>query len=194
LALRKILEGSPHRVDIGLMRDDSGRVEYFDNTLGIGFDSTVTIRSRRFTYLRGFMLYLAAVLQTIALNHDAPHMQVTTDNEEFADEYLLLALCNGEREGGGFLVSPGARNDDGVLNYAGIRHVSRLMMLRLLPEVMNGTHGRFKEVRMGQFTRLELKSGAPMIIHADGEILAGFGTDVRSLSVELLPGALEVLA
>lgn len=194
LAMRQIMQGTPHRVDIGLMRESSGRVEYFDNTLGIGFDSTVTIRSRRFTYLRGFILYLAAVLQTIALNHDAPRMQVTTDSEEFTDEFMLLALANGAREGGGFMVAPGARNDDGMLDYAGIRHVSRLMMLRLLPEVMNGTHGRFKQVRMGKFTRLELKSDSPMIIHADGEILAGFGTDVRSLSVELLPGALEVLA
>jgi YegS/Rv2252/BmrU family lipid kinase len=194
LALRKILEGSPHRVDIGVMHDSRDRVEYFDNTIGLGFDSTVTIRSRRFTYLRGFLLYLAAVLQTIALNHDAPHMQVTTDNESFAEEFLMLVLCNGPREGGGFMVSPGARNDDGLLNYAAIRHVSRLMMLRLLPEVMNGTHGRFKEVRMGQFTRMEVNSAAPLVIHMDGEIVAGFGTDVRSLRVELLPGALEVLA
>lgn len=55
--------------------------EYFDNTIGIGFDATVTIRSHRLTLLRGFMIYLTAVLQTIILNHEAPRMQVTTDQE-----------------------------------------------------------------------------------------------------------------
>src|SRR5690606_27440178 len=34
-------------VDIGLMTDEHGRREYFDNTLGIGFDAVVTIRSHK---------------------------------------------------------------------------------------------------------------------------------------------------
>jgi hypothetical protein len=31
------------------------------------------------------------------------------------------------------------------------------------------------------------------VIHTDGEIFAGFGTDVRELSVKVLPSALEVI-
>jgi YegS/Rv2252/BmrU family lipid kinase len=194
LAMRQVLNGHPQHLDIGVLHDDHGRTEYWDNTMGIGFDATVTIRSRNFTYLRGFILYLAAVLQTIALNHDAPRMEVHTDREEWAEEQLLLTLCNGEREGGGFLIAPGARNNDGVFDYASIRRVSRLMMLRLLPEVMKGTHGKFKPVRIGQFKSLKVVSSASMVIHTDGEIFAGFGTDVRHLTVEMLPGALEVVA
>ncbi len=192
-AVRQALQGKPKAVDIGVMRDPLGRTIYWDNTLGVGFDATVTIRSRKFTYLRGFPLYLAAVLQTILLNHDAPHMQVKTDREEWSEQALLLVVCNGEREGGGFLVAPGARNNDNVLNYARIRRVSRPMMLRILPEVMKGTHARFSSVSMGQLTQMELKADAPLIIHADGEIYAGFGTDIRSLQVEMLPGALQVI-
>ncbi len=191
-AIRQAMGGRMRAVDIGVMRDSHGREIYWDNTLGIGFDATVTIRSRKFTYLRGFPLYLAAVLQTILLNHDAPHIQVKTDREEWSEDLLLLAVCNGEREGGGFLIAPGARNSDGVLNYARIRRVSRPMMLRILPEVMKGTHGKFSSVSLGQLNRLELKADGPLIIHADGEIYAGFGTDFRDLFIELLPGALQV--
>jgi hypothetical protein len=32
------------------------------------------------------------------------------------------------------------------------------MMFRLIPEVMNGTHGRFKPVRMGHFRELQFRS------------------------------------
>jgi diacylglycerol kinase (ATP) len=192
-ALREVLTGQPKRLDLGQLEDSRGRREYFGNTLGIGFDATVTIRSRNFTYLQGFPLYLAAVLQTIALNHDAPHMQISGDLESWEDDLLMLVLCNGGREGGGFAVYPGAKTDDGILDYAAIRRVSRPMMLRLLPEVMNGTHGKFPQVRMGQFHHMQIQADRPLVIHTDGEIYAGFGVDIRQLSIEILPGALEVV-
>jgi diacylglycerol kinase (ATP) len=193
LALRQIFTGKPKRIDIGKMVEGHGRTEYMNNTLGIGFDATVTIRSHQLSNVHGFMMYFIAVLQTILFNHDAPKMQIQTDTESWEDETMMLTVCNGPREGGGFLVAPEARLDDGIYHYAAIRHISRPMMLRLLPEVMKGTHGRFKVVRMGQCKKLELKSEKPLVIHVDGEVYAGFGTDVRQLSIELLPGALEIM-
>ena len=192
-ALRKILSGQPKAVDVGMLHDDHGRVEFFDNTVGIGFDATVTIRSRKFVYLRGFLIYFLAVLQTILLNHEAIQMSVKSDQETWEENMLMLVLCNGPREGGGFLVAPKARVDDGVLQYAAIRKVSRPMMLRLLPEVMNGTHTRFPQIRMGEFETIELKCDRPLVIHIDGEIFSGFGSDVRSLSLKILPGALKLM-
>jgi len=191
--MRQIFTGTPKRIDIGKMVDEHGRSEFMDNTLGIGFDATVTIRSHQLSNLRGFMMYFVAVLQTILFNHEAPRMHIQTDVENWEEETLMLTLCNGPREGGGFLVAPEAHIDDGVYHYAAIRRISRPMMLRLLPEVMKGTHGRFKVVRMGQCKKLELKSEKPLVIHVDGEIYAGFGTDVRQISLELLPGALEIM-
>ncbi len=193
VAVRQIFTGKAKPVDIGLMRDSRGREEYWGNALGIGFDTTVTIRSRKFSYLRGFLIYLIAVLQTIILNHDAPCLTVETDLESWTKEMLLLVLCNGGREGGGFFVSPEARPDDGIFHYAGVQKVSRPMMLRLLPEVMKGTHGRFPQVRMGQFHQMKIQADRPLYIHTDGEIFAGFGVDVRQLSTEIYPAALEVM-
>ncbi|HSF83043.1 MAG TPA: diacylglycerol kinase family protein [Anaerolineales bacterium] len=193
LALRQILSGKPRRIDVGRLEDSHGRVEYWDNTVGIGFDATVTIRSRKFTYLRGFLIYFLAVLQTVILNHDAAQLRISTDEESWEEQTLMLVLCNGGREGGGFYVQPQAHNDDGSLHYTGIRKVSRLMMMRLIPEVMNGTHGRFEQVRMGRFQRMQIASDRSLPIHIDGEIFAGFGVDVRQLSIEILPAALEVL-
>jgi diacylglycerol kinase family enzyme len=194
LAARQVLSGQPRRVDIGRLQDARGRVEYWDNTVGLGFDTTVTIRSRNIPVVRGFLIYLIAVLQTILLNHEAPCLKVTTDQEAWDEEMLMLVLCNGGREGGGFMVSPQARPDDGVFHYTGIRRVSRPMMLRLLPEVMKGTHGRFRQVRMGTFRKMEVHSDRPLYIHTDGEIFAGFGVDVRDAQLEIMPGALEVVA
>jgi YegS/Rv2252/BmrU family lipid kinase len=193
-ALKQIFEGRPKRVDVGVLHDSLGRTEYWDNTLGIGFDTTVTIRSRKFRMFRGFLVYLLAVVQTILLNHEAIRMNVQTDRESWEREMLLLALCNGGREGGGFRVHPGAKMDDGVLNYAGIERVSRPMMFRLLPEVMRGTHAGFRSVHMGDFCRMQIEANRPLYIHTDGEIFSSWGVDVRSLEVKILPGELEVVA
>jgi diacylglycerol kinase (ATP) len=193
VALVRALNGEPQRVDLGLLSDETGRKEYFDNTLGIGFDAVVTIRSHKLPVVRGFLMYLTAVIQTIILNFNPMQLHVETDTENWDLPTLMLTLCNGSREGGGFLVAPEANNHDGLLEYATIRKVSRLMMFRLVPEVMKGTHGRFKQVRMGKFRKMVLSSDRALYIHADGEIYTGLNTDIRKLSFEVVPGAIQVV-
>jgi YegS/Rv2252/BmrU family lipid kinase len=193
-ALQKVFKGVKRTVDIGVIESEDGRREFWNNTLGIGFDATVTIHTRTLPVLRGFLMYLTAVLQTIALNHEAPRMQIKTDEETWEENVMMFVVCNGPREGGGFLVAPDAIVDDGIFHYAAIRKVSRPMMLRLVPEVMNGTHGRFEQIRMGTLRKMELEAELPLRIHIDGEIFSGFGTDVKSLKLELIPNALEIQA
>jgi YegS/Rv2252/BmrU family lipid kinase len=192
-ALKRIFTGKPMRIDLGKFDIGRGGQEYFNNTFGMGFDATVTIRTHRLTMVRGFMMYLVAVLQTIALNHEAPKMKIETDHGSWEEETSMFVVCNGPREGGGFSVAPDAVVNDGVLNFASVCHVSRLMMLRLIPEVMNGKHGRFKQVRLGQLQKLQLHSERPITIHADGEVICGFGMDVCTVSLEIVPGALEII-
>ena len=50
------------------------------------------------------------------------------------------------------------------------------MMFRIVPEVMKGTHGRFKQVNMGTCKKFTLTADRPLYIHADGEIFSGPGT------------------
>jgi YegS/Rv2252/BmrU family lipid kinase len=192
-SMARVFSGEEKRIDLGKVTDDSGRTDYFDNTLGIGFDASVTIHSYKITRLQGFTMYLWAVIQTILRNHSAPRMQIRTDEESFEEDVLMMVVCNGPREGGGFYVAPEAVMDDGWFHYALIRRVSRAMMFRLIPEVMNGTHGRFKPVRMGRLRKLELRSEEPFTVHYDGEIFAGFTSNVRELQVEVLPGELKVI-
>ena len=192
LALRQALSGRIKQVDVVRYWDDKGRDKYFVNTLGIGFDTIVTIRSRRIRFFSGFLIYLSAVIQTILLDHEAPLIDVRTDQESFTGNMMLLVLCNGSREGGGFRVCPEARPDDGILHFTALERISRLHMFRLLPEFMKGTHARFKQVRSGAFQRIELEADRALFIHADGEIYAGWGTDLRKLWAEILPGGLAV--
>ena len=192
-ALTRALTGEVSTVDLCLMTDENGRKEYFDNTLGMGFGAIVTIRSHKLPVLRGFLMYLAAVIQTIIIDHNPMRMQIETDEEKWEQSVIYLVLCNGPREGGGFLIAPDAKIDDGIIHYAMITDVSRPMMFRIVPEVMKGTHGRFKQVRMGTCRQLTLTSNRPLYIHADGEIFSGPGSDIHKVRVEILPNALKVI-
>lgn len=193
-ALAHALKGEAAAVDLGLMTDEHGRQEYFDNTLGIGFDAVVTIRSRKLPILRGFLMYLTAVIQTILLNHDPARVQIETDSEKIEDHVLMTTLCNGGREGGGFMLSPDSNMTDGLMEFILVRKVSRPMMFRLVPEFMNGTHRRFtKQIRMGACKKFTMISDRPLYIHADGEIFTSFGSNLRKVSFEILPSALKVV-
>jgi diacylglycerol kinase (ATP) len=192
-ALLRALDGEASAIDLCMMTDEHGRTEYFDNTLGVGFGAMVTIRSHRIPILRGFLIYLIAVIQTIILDHIPISMHIKADEKEWDQKVKYLVVCNGPREGGGFLVAPDAKIGDGIMNYVMITDVSRLMMFRILPEVMKGTHGRFKQVSMGTCQKFSLTADRPLYIHADGEIFSGPGTDLRKLSFEILPDALKVV-
>jgi diacylglycerol kinase family enzyme len=67
------------------------------------------------------------------------------------------------------------------------------MMFRLVPEVMKGTHGRFKQVGTGTIRNMTLSFDRALYIHADGEIYTGFGTDIRRPKVEVVPKAIQVV-
>ena len=180
-------------IDIGLMIDEHGRKEYFDNSLGIGFDAIVTIRSHTLPIVKGFLMYLAAVIQTIFLNHHPSKMQLATESEKWEEDVIMLTLCNGPREGGGFMLSPDSKNDDGKMEFLTVKNLSRATMFRLVPEFLKGTHMRFKQVRMGEFKSLTITSDRPLYIHSDGEVYTSFGSNLHKASFEVLPQALKIV-
>lgn len=193
-ALRQIFTGEPQLIDVGYVEDDRGRKEYFQNTVGIGFDAVVTIYAHELPVVRGFMMYLVSVLKTIFLRHQPLDLTLTVDEQEpWQGQLIMLTLCNGPREGGGFYLSPDSVVDDGRFEYVAVENVSRPMMLRLIPEIMSGNHLRFPQISLGSFQTLEIKSDQPMYIHMDGEIFSGFSTNLRYLKVQQFPKAIQVI-
>lgn len=192
-ALLHALTSPASLVDVGLMTDENGRKEYFDNTVGAGFDAIVTIRSHKLSIVRGVLMYLIAVIQTVLLNHDPALLKLESDGEKWEENALMFTLCNGGREGGGFLISPEAKVDDGMFNYAVVKKCGRLTMFRLIPEFMQGTHARFPQVKMGVCRTFSIQADRPLYIHADGEVFTSFGSNLKGLNFEILPGVLRVV-
>jgi diacylglycerol kinase (ATP) len=193
-ALQRVFHsGETKAIDVGKVMDASGRTEYWCNVLGIGFDAAINIHSRSVPVLHGFWMYFGATLLTILLRYERPNIELEIDGKKTTSGFLMLTLGNGTREGGGFRTTPDAQMDDGWLDYLLVDPISRLRMIRLIPEVMQGTQGRFPEAHLGRFQKISLRADMALPIEADGEMFAPYAADVREVSVEILPHALQVI-
>ncbi len=194
IAMRQVFSTKERAVDVAFIRDGAGRSEYFDNTAGIGFDAAINIRSRKIQLIHGFMMYLTATLQSIAMNFDAPHMRVTYDGGTLDQPIMMLTVGNGPREGGGFITTPGSKVDDGSLEFVYIGPVSQIRMLQLLPKFMSATHLREPDVHLLSTTKLTIESDRALPIHIDGELFAPYEANVRHVEIEIIPGAIRLVA
>lgn len=192
-SLLTALTGKSHPVDIGLIKTNDGIKHYWVNAVGIGFDAVVDIYTRKMVFFTGFWLYLAAALQTIMRNHKPYHFSGQMDGKKFERNLLMLIISNGKREGGGFKIAPHAQLDDGVLNYVGVKEISRSRMLLTLPYFLQGTQDKLAYVESGKLKQLIITSDHPMQIHADGEIIAGFDSRIIGLTIQVIPSAINVI-
>jgi diacylglycerol kinase (ATP) len=192
-ALRKVFTGSPRPIDVAFMQDDTGRREYWMNTLGMGFDAIVNYHSHNVPVFQGFMIYFLAVFRTMVENYNPFKIQGTMDGAHYEKETLMFTVCNGRREGGGFLLAPDALQDDGILNYTVANVIPRWKMLSAIPHFINGTHNTLDYIQTGQLKKLAFKSNKPLWIHADGETFAAFSSQVMELTLEVVPNAIQII-
>jgi YegS/Rv2252/BmrU family lipid kinase len=170
---------------------DVGRVNerYFINDVGVGFEPQVTLESRKIKRLRGTLIYLVAVLRAVRDPIQA-HMTIEWDGgQRVSKPILMVSVANG-RCTGGFWLTPHAKLDDGELDFIFADALSRLQILRFLPEVMRRTHLDKDPVTYGRTKHIVITSDDPMPVVADGEIMT---TEAHRLEIEVLPGRMQVL-
>jgi diacylglycerol kinase (ATP) len=167
-------EGNVFEVDAGQLAYGERESRYFINTLGIGFTGRVADAALQVKWLKGFFVYLYAVLKVL-VGYQATRMQIDIETESgtatFDEKIFMLTCGNGFCEGGGFLVTPHARIDDGLLDVCLIKDVGFFTVLALLPQVMRGKHLRHKSVFYAKATRIRVRLFKPETAHLDGEII-----------------------
>ncbi|MGD2148476.1 MAG: diacylglycerol kinase family lipid kinase [Anaerolineae bacterium] len=188
-ACEQIASGRTMTVDIGRVSVPGREPRYFGNVVGVGFDGAVLVETLKMKQLRGLALYLPAVLKTIFMNFKAPRMTIEYDGEKMEKPAMLVSIANGFREGGGFLIAPDAKPDDGLFDVVIADEVSQLTMLRLIPHFLRGTHVDLDPITIVQAKQVTVSSPDGLIAHVDGEVLC---TSAPSIRCEMLPGALEV--
>ena len=164
---------------------------FFANGIGIGLDARVTIASEKLKWLPGSIGYVAALVRVLADGIPRTQARIVHDGQILEQEISLISICNGQYIGGVFHMAPAALNDDGVLQMVVAEGVNRRQVLALAPKVIRGTHTNAREATFVDGARFTVDTDLPLPVEADGEVRY---SDARHLEIEVLPGALPVLA
>jgi len=174
-------------IDAARARNGAGQERWFASAGGIGFDAQVAaaMADRRGWHMgrAGYLLTTLAELHRF----ENRRVQITLDGATFSRAVLFVAIANGAYYGGGMRIAPEARPDDGQLDICVVGDISRLTVLRELPNLYRGTHVRNAAVSMHTARTVEIDGDAGTRIHLDGE---PFGT--LPLSVSISHAALSV--
>ena len=192
-AFYNIFNGGIKAIDVGEVISEI-KTEFFNNTVGIGFDANVTIQSQKIKKLRGVFIYLLAVLQTLKKNFNFYNSKIFIDNELTIDtSFFMLTLGNGPREGGGFITTPNSMLDDGVFEYMLVPKLKKINVLKLLPKVMKGNHVSSGMAQFGKFKQMRIVSNSCLPVHLDGEIFSTLSDYVMDLKIEIKVASINIL-
>ncbi|MBW4033171.1 MAG: diacylglycerol kinase [Acidobacteria bacterium] len=191
-ALGTALQHAPRVVDAAIMRfadpvTGEPTERWFACALSAGFDASVNERANRMKNPKGPSRYIIALVIELA-KLKPYHYTLTLDGKATQVDANMVSIGNGVSLGGGMLITPDAKLDDGLLDVLVVRPLSRFNFLRIFPSVFKGTHVTRKEVTIERARTVRIE-GEGVVITGDGESVGPAPVDV-----ELVPGALRVLA
>ncbi len=187
----------------GERRIDVGEVEgvHFVNCVGFGFDAEVVRETLGVSWLRGHAVYLLTAARLL-FGYSGFEAQLRVGEDEAVTDaapapvppgattrHLAVIVANGPRIGGGFLISPDAKVDDGLLDVVRVADVSPWRRAVVFSGAPRGTHLHAPEVSLRRAQRLALTFGAPPVFEADGELHQARSS---TLVIRCLPGALRL--
>jgi diacylglycerol kinase (ATP) len=191
-AIGEALQHEPRVIDAAIMRFTDPKTgekteRWFACALSAGFDATVNERANRMKHPKGPSRYnIALVIELLKLK---PYQYtLTLDGKTTKVAANMVSLGNGVSIGGGMLITPDAKMDDGLLDVLIVRPLSRINFLRIFQSVFKGTHVKRAEVSIERARNVRIE-GEGVVITGDGESVGPAPVDV-----ELVPGALRVLA
>lgn len=187
LTLLDLMDESPRVIDAARVRRIDGSTRWYGCVLSAGFDALVNELANRMRFPNGPSKYVWAVLLELAKLR-ARSYRLTVDGVAHDVDAVLIAVGNNTSLGGGMVLTPHARLDDGLLDVVIGRKMSRFSLLGLLPKVFRGAHigHHLVEELRGRHIVIDTPG---VIAYADGEALGAL-----PLEIEVMPGSIKVYA
>lgn len=191
-AAQLLPSAEPRFIDLLCARTADGRERLYAGGGGLGLDADAARHaSNTYRRIRGRLRYVASALR--ALREFRP-MHVRAEFEEnglqpIEMNVLLAAALNTPTYGAGIRLATGAMLDDGLLNAAFVKQLSKPAVLALIPRLTAKGELPEKYVTRVAARRIRLIPDRPCLFHGDGEILGS-----APVEIEVLPRAVRVLA
>ena len=193
MSLESIFNGGTKTIDLGVIKGGyypDGR--YFGNGIGIGLDAAVGNQAEKIRWTRGLLAYLIGLIQTVFIYYNAPRLRINIDGRIIEQYSLMVSVMNGRRMGGGFIMTPDSKMDDGTFDICIAETASKMRILGLIPHFLKGSQEGQKEIQLTHGNKVLIDAiEGDFPCHADGEWICLEG---KSVEVELLPNALTIFA
>lgn len=165
-AARLAVNGTERALDVG---EANGAP--FLGIASLGFDSDANRIANEARLVRGKLVYLYAALRALAAWRPA-RFEVTVDGEPHTITGYSVVVANSKAYGGGMMIVPHARLDDGRLDVLLAGDKPKLAFLRGLPKVFRGTHVDDPDALFLSGCRVEVAADRPFTVYADGDPIA----------------------
>jgi YegS/Rv2252/BmrU family lipid kinase len=172
--LEAIKNNSYKMVDIGISND-----RYFINVTGFGIDSYILENMVKIKkYFGGSLAYFISTFYTL-FKYKSKRVKIHIGSEILTRDVMLAAISNGQYFGGGMMISPQAKIDDGVFELVIVRKLSIPKFIKLFKRVYKGTHIEVDEVEVYKSDRFYIESDEKIPINVDGNLYGSAPLEVR---------------
>jgi len=162
-----LLKAKPVKVDVIQCND-----RLYINTFGAGFDGEVLKSINAIRYLGGHLGYLVSALKNI-FSFKEQSFNIIAGDEHISGKFLLVAVNNSSRTGGGFLISPRAEINDGKADIVLCEPLSVLKRLRYLAVIQKGNHMQLPFIKYIQEKEVLIETDKEIYAQLDGELIKG---------------------
>ena len=201
-AAAALRDGETRTIDVGkaTFQDHEAREvsRYFLNVSSVGLAADVIRRvksAKVFDWLpvesvRGKANFAVSTLRELA-GLEAPIVRVRLDDgEERSLKTVALCIANARYFGGGMMIAPDAKLNDGLLDVINIGDLSTLRVLTNVHSLYRGTHLDMKEVQSTRAKKIEITAfddSQEIHLETDGELPGKLPA-----AYEIVPNALRV--
>lgn len=158
--------GKTRKVDL-IESKSNDRTFYSFGAVSAGFDALCNARANKWKWITGPIKYRFAMYRELAAFKPIPYRAVV-DGVERVFEAILCTVSNSPSYGGGLLITPEAKVDDGKLDLFILNAISRLELIKIFPTVYYGGHVGHPAVEIMRVESIELHSPG-MPAYSDGE-------------------------
>jgi len=162
----------------------------FLNGMGLGFDAEVA--AKNYTpdgkVKEGWKYrYVWQIVKTLLFFKEKRMISITSTGKNETDCFINT-IAIGRRFAGGFLLTPKALANDGLLDVCMIKRLSLLQRFGILLKVPKGDHISDEKVNYYTTPAINLEFPAKVPFHVDGEVFFS-----QKFDVSILPEALNII-
>jgi diacylglycerol kinase (ATP) len=181
-ALEIAFEGEAKPIDVGRDRD-----RHFISVLGVVFPALVAAEANRMRFPRGSAAFFVAVYKALHRLRAVP-LVIELDEGTLEIDCVAVMIQNTPYTGGGLLMAPTARLDDGLLDVVIVERIGKLDLMINFPKVYKGRHFEHPSFSLHRSRSVTVRSIEPLEKMFDGD-LCGW----TPVEAGVVPGGLKVV-